>query len=90
MGLDYLKLERKAFELSGGEAQRVALAKLNLKDLPLILADEPTASIDIANSKVIMEKLLSLNNDQRVIIIATHDPLVWKMIDQVVVLNALA
>lgn len=89
VGLDYLKLDRKVFELSGGEAQRVALAKLILKDPPLILADEPTASIDIANSKGIMEKLLSLNNDQRVIIIATHDPLVWEMVDQVVDLNHL-
>ncbi|MGF3076969.1 ABC transporter ATP-binding protein [Facklamia sp. P12955] len=89
VGLNYLKLDRKVFELSGGEAQRVALAKVILKDPPLILADEPTASIDIENAKAIMKKLLSLSNDNRVILIATHDPLVWEMVDQVVDLNAL-
>ncbi|MGF3196055.1 ABC transporter ATP-binding protein [Facklamia sp. P13055] len=89
VSLNYLKLDRKVFELSGGEAQRVALAKVILKDPPLILADEPTASIDIENAKAIMKKLLSLSNDNRVILIATHDPLVWEMVDQVVDLNAL-
>ncbi|MGF3214486.1 ABC transporter ATP-binding protein [Facklamia sp. P12945] len=90
VGLNYLKLDRKVFELSGGEAQRVALAKVILKDPPLILADEPTASIDIENAKAIMKKLLYLSNDNRVILIATHDPLVWEMVDQVVDLNLLS
>ena len=42
----YLKLNQKIYELSGGEAQRVALAKAILKDSPVILADEPTAALD--------------------------------------------
>ncbi|SNL43281.1 ABC transporter ATP-binding protein [Streptococcus pneumoniae] len=56
VNLSYLDLKQPIFELSGGEAQRVALAKIILKDPPLILADEPTASLDPKNS----EELLSI------------------------------
>ena len=85
--LDYLSLNQKIFELSGGEAQRVALAKIILKNPPLILADEPTASLDPKNSKEIMEILLELRNANRTIIIATHNPSIWKMADQVIRLS---
>ena len=85
--LDYLSLNQKIYELSGGEAQRVALAKIILKDPPLILADEPTASLDPKNSKEIMEILLELRNANRTIIIATHNPSIWKMADQVIHLS---
>lgn len=85
--LDYLCLNQKIFELSGGEAQRVALAKIILKNPPLILADEPTASLDPKNSKEIMEILLELRNANRTIIIATHNPSIWKMADQVIHLS---
>ncbi|MDU5788610.1 MAG: ATP-binding cassette domain-containing protein, partial [Streptococcus parasanguinis] len=46
VGLSYIQLDQKIYELSGGEAQRVALAKIILKDPPLILADELTAALD--------------------------------------------
>lgn len=85
--LDYLSLNQKIYELSGGEAQRVALAKIILKDPPLILADEPTASLDPKNSKEIMEIILELRNANRTIIIATHNPSIWKMADQVIHLS---
>ena len=85
--LDYLSLNQKIYELSGGEAQRVALAKIILKNPPLILADEPTASLDPKNSKEIMEILLELRNTNRTIIIATHNPSIWKMADQVIRLS---
>ena len=85
--LDYLSLNQKIYELSGGEAQRIALAKIILKDPPLILADEPTASLDPKNSKEIMEILLELRNANRTIIIATHNPSIWKMADRVIHLS---
>ncbi|KEQ45209.1 bacteriocin export ABC transporter, lactococcin 972 group family protein [Streptococcus mitis] len=85
--LDYLSLNQKIYELSGGEAQRVALAKIILKNPPLILADEPTASLDPKNSKEIMEILLELRNANRTIIIATHNPSIWKMADQIIRLS---
>ncbi|WP_070046946.1 ATP-binding cassette domain-containing protein [Streptococcus agalactiae] len=50
-----IDLNRKIFSLSGGEAQRVAIAKTILKDSPIILADKPMASVD----KKIVMKLLS-------------------------------
>ena len=85
--LEYLSLNQKIYELSGGEAQRVALAKIILKNPPLILADEPTASLDPKNSKEIMEILLELRNANRTIIIATHNPSIWKMADQTIRLS---
>ena len=85
--LDYLSLNQNIYELSGGETQRVALAKIILKAPPLILADEPTASLDPKNSKEIMEILLELRNANRTIIIATHNPSIWKMADQVIRLS---
>ncbi|MBF6625187.1 putative bacteriocin export ABC transporter [Aerococcaceae bacterium zg-BR9] len=84
VGLSYLDLEKRIFELSGGEAQRVALAKVILKNPPLILADEPTASVDPETSKAIMEMLLSLRNENRIIVIATHSPSIWNLTDEVI------
>ncbi|MGT2741778.1 ABC transporter ATP-binding protein [Streptococcus plurextorum] len=89
VGLSYLNLNQKIFELSGGEAQRVALAKLMLKNPPFILADEPTAAIDPDTSKAIMEILLSLRQANRTIIIATHNPTIWDMADEVISIDQL-
>lgn len=79
-----LDLKRKIFTLSGGEAQRVAIAKIMLKDSPIILADEPTASLDSRNSREIIDLILGLRNEKRMIIIATHDSSVYERMDQVV------
>ncbi|MGX4763727.1 ABC transporter ATP-binding protein [Holzapfeliella sp. JNUCC 72] len=84
VNLDYLSLNQKIFELSGGEAQRVALAKVILKNPPLILADEPTAALDPKNGQELMELLLSLKNDDRTIIIATHNQMIWENADEVI------
>lgn len=84
VGLSYIQLDQKVYELSGGEAQRVALAKIILKDPPLILADELTAALDPETSQEIMDLLLTLKNKERLIIIATHNPTIWKQADQVV------
>lgn len=89
VGLAYLDLDKRIFELSGGESQRVALAKVILKNPLFILADEPTASIDPANSQLIMEILLSLRDDNRLIIIATHNPVIWEMADEVITMDRL-
>lgn len=87
VGLSYIQLDQKIYELSGGEAQRVALAKIILKDPPLILADELTAALDPETSQEIMDLLLTLKNKERLIIIATHNPTIWKQADRVVSLK---
>ena len=87
VGLSYIQLDQKVYVLSGGEAQRVALAKIILKDPPLILADELTAALDPETSQEIMDLLLTLKNKERLIIIATHNPTIWKQADQVVSLK---
>lgn len=87
VGLAYLALDQKIYELSGGEAQRVALAKVILKDPPLILADELTAALDPETSQEVMDLLLMLKNQDRIIIIATHNPVIWEKADEVVKLN---
>lgn len=78
-----VKLNRKIYTLSGGEAQRVALAKTILKDSPIILADEPTASVDQKNSEEIIELILSLKKENKIIIIATHSPYIYNKVDHI-------
>ena len=89
VGLDYLALNQKIYELSGGEAQRIALAKVILKDPPLILADELTAALDPETSEEIMNLLLSLKKPDRLMIIATHNPVIWEKADEVIRLNTI-
>lgn len=89
VGLNYLTLDQKIYELSGGEAQRVALAKVILKDPPLIFADELTAALDPETSQEIMNLLLSLKRPDRLIILATHNPVIWEKADEVIRLNTI-
>ncbi|MGM9886757.1 MAG: putative bacteriocin export ABC transporter [Lactococcus sp.] len=77
-------LKRKIYSLSGGEAQRVAIAKVMIKNPPLILADEPTASLDSANGKEVIELILGLLDKDKTIIIATHTPYVWERMNELV------
>lgn len=67
------KLKVKVFKLSGGEQQRVALARNMLKPYEIMLADEPTGSLDEENKKVVIETLLNLNRQGKTIVIVTHD-----------------
>ena len=64
---------KKVYQLSGGEQQRVALARLMLKKCNVILADEPTGSLDEKNSDVVMELLHDLNEQGKTIIMVTHN-----------------
>ena len=60
-------------ELSGGEAQRVAIARALAVDPPVLLMDEPTASLDSARRAELGDLLLRLTREGRTIIVATHD-----------------
>ena len=67
------KLKNKVYQLSGGEQQRLALIKLIIKDCDIILADEPTGSLDASNRDLVMHKLLQMNQQHKTIVIVTHD-----------------
>ena len=68
-------------ELSGGEAQRVAISRAIINSPNIILADEPTGSLDHKNSKEIFKILFKLKNKERIIIFATHNRYFAKMAD---------
>ncbi|NNK83921.1 MAG: ATP-binding cassette domain-containing protein, partial [Flavobacteriaceae bacterium] len=61
------------YELSGGEQQRIAIARALLNDPELILADEPTGNLDPQTSIEVMEVLQELNKKGHTIFMATHD-----------------
>lgn len=89
VNLSHIKLDTKVYTLSGGESQRVALSKLILKQPPIILADEPTASVDPMNAKEILNILLGLKREGRIIIIATHSKDIWQSTDEVISIDEL-
>ncbi|RSJ76432.1 Macrolide export ATP-binding/permease protein MacB [Streptococcus cristatus] len=79
---DYLK--HKIYELSGGQAQRVAIARMLMKPRKIILADEPTGALDSKIGNEIINLLLSETTKNYYVIIATHDPAVYSKVDVIV------
>lgn len=67
------KIDKKVYTLSGGEQQRVALARLMVKKCDIILADEPTGSLDSKNAQHVVEILKKLNEIGKTVIMVTHD-----------------
>ena len=75
-------------ELSGGEMQRVAIARALINSPEIILADEPTGSLDFKNAKEVFKILLRLRNKNRLIIFATHNRFFANMADCKIELNS--
>lgn len=65
--------KRKIHTLSGGEQQRVALARLLLKPCDIILADEPTGNLDEDNTEIILNLLMNLSHKGKTVVMVTHD-----------------
>jgi putative ABC transport system ATP-binding protein len=72
LGVYSLK-QQKVYSLSGGEQQRIALARVLLKPAELILCDEPTGNLDVKNRNTVLVNLKKLNNEGKTVIIVTHD-----------------
>ncbi|MDF7683741.1 ATP-binding cassette domain-containing protein [Lactobacillus sp. ESL0679] len=87
LGLDYLDSKQKIYTLSGGEQQRIALARIILKKPQVIFADEPTGSLDAENGKVVLHSLLNDFGSDATVIIATHAQEVWQQCDYVITIE---
>jgi len=64
---------KKIYELSGGEQQRIALARVIVKGCKYIFADEPTGNLDLKNRNIVFEILKELNREGTTVVHATHD-----------------
>lgn len=75
---------KKIYQLSGGEQQRVAIMRLILQDCDIILADEPTGSLDTQNRDKVISYLRELNNLGKTVVIVTHDMVVANECDRII------
>lgn len=82
------KKNNKIYELSGGEQQRIAIARLILKPCKLILADEPTGSVDEETGTKIMELFHDLNQFGKTIIIVTHNHIIVNDCNRIINISA--
>jgi putative ABC transport system ATP-binding protein len=68
------RAEHLPSELSGGEQQRVCIARALINNPPILLADEPTGNLDAANQQIVSELLEDLHRNGHTIVMVTHDP----------------
>lgn len=69
-------------QLSGGEQQRVCIARALINDPKIILADEPTGNLDAVNEEIVLRLLRELHSQGRTIVMVTHDPVVARLSDR--------
>src|SRR5699024_830338 len=78
-------LQKRTFEISGGQAQRVAVARAMIHDPKLVLADEPTGNMDSKASTEVMELVKKLNEEQETtMVLVTHEAQAASYCDRVI------
>ena len=84
--LDRVGLKERAnhvpAQLSGGEQQRVCIARALINDPKIVLADEPTGNLDAVNEEIVLRLLRQLHQQGRTIVMVTHDPVVARLADR--------
>lgn len=87
VGLDFNQvLNQKVCMLSGGEQQRVAIARVLLKPCEIILADEPTGNLDVDNKTIVFGLFKQMQEMGKTVLLVTHDHELAKQCDQIVYL----
>lgn len=86
LGVDH-RAEHRPGEISGGQAQRVAVCRALVNDPSLVLADEPTGNLDRDNGDAVLDALARASSTGRTVVIASHDPYVLNRADQVLELT---
>ncbi len=74
-------------ELSGGEQQRVCIARALINNPPILLADEPTGNLDAANQRIVQDLLRDLHRNGHTIVMVTHDPEMAALAQRRIALN---
>src|SRR5439155_22600805 len=69
-------------QLSGGEQQRVCIARALINDPRIILADEPTGNLDAQNEEIVLRLLREFHQQGRTIVMVTHDPVMARLVDR--------
>ena len=86
VGLSH-RLSHLLSQLSGGEQQRVCIARALINNPEILLADEPTGNLDEANEKIVLETLQKLKNEGKTIVLITHNPELAKFADRTLILQ---
>ncbi|MCL4368837.1 MAG: ABC transporter ATP-binding protein [Actinobacteria bacterium] len=81
------RLQHLPSQLSGGEQQRVCIARALINDPRLVLADEPTGNLDKANESIVLDLFRKLHAEGRTLVVVTHDPEVAALADRVITLD---
>lgn len=84
VGLDSSYLQKKVYYLSGGEQQKVAIARIMLKQYEVVLADEPTGNLDYKNKMDVIKIFKNIKQEGKTIICVTHDKEVANSADRII------
>ncbi|SUC10013.1 ABC transporter ATP-binding protein [Pasteurella canis] len=86
VGLDH-RFDHRPSQLSGGEQQRVCIARALVNQPPVIFADEPTGNLDEKNEQLVLDLLIELNKQGRTVVMVTHNPELGKLTHRTIFLQ---